>query len=166
MDSVRYALERCRQLDHVIQSLPGILAPSSKQQSPLLLDWAVRDDELYRVVSKLFSDGHYARAVEEGFKFLNNLIKDLAEVTPPKDGADLMRNVFSPKKPVLKLNACSTDSELNEQSGYMEIMAGCMTGIRNPRAHDHKWEDPQEVCLQLLNLANHLVERTRAAARA
>ena len=50
-------------------------------------------------------------------------------------------------------------SEQNEQSGYMQILAGCMVGIRNPRAHDSDWEDTEERSLQLLSFANHLMER-------
>ena len=45
--------------------------------------------------------------------------------------------------------------------GYMEIFSGCMTGIRNPRAHKHDWEDTQHRALQLLIFADHLIERVR-----
>lgn len=66
-------------------------------------------------------------------------------------------------KPKLKLNSGVTSSEQNEQSGYMQIFAGCMTGIRNPRAHDSDWEDTEDRALQLLMLANHLIERAQMA---
>ena len=65
--------------------------------------------------------------------------------------------------PKLKLNSGVTSSEQNEQSGYMQIFAGCMTGIRNPRAHDSDWEDTEDRALQLLMLANHLIERAQMA---
>lgn len=74
-----------------------------------------------------------------------------------------MQKVFSPNKPKLKLNSGVTSSEQNEQSGYMQIFAGCMTGIRNPRAHDSDWEDTEDRALQLLMLANHLIERAQMA---
>lgn len=74
-----------------------------------------------------------------------------------------MQKVFSPNKPKLKLNEGISASEKSEQSGYMQIFAGCMTGIRNPRAHDSDWEDTAEHALQLLTLANHLMERVRLA---
>lgn len=45
----------------------------------------------------------------------------------------------------------------------MQIFAGCMTGIRNPRAHDSDWEDTEDRALQLLMLANHLIERAQMA---
>lgn len=74
-------------------------------------------------------------------------------------GAKLMQTAFSPNKPLLRLNECVSTSEQNEQSGYMQILAGCMVGIRNPRAHDSDWEDTEERSLQLLSFANHLMER-------
>lgn len=70
-----------------------------------------------------------------------------------------MQTAFSPNKPLLRLNECVSTSEQNEQSGYMQILAGCMVGIRNPRAHDSDWEDTEERSLQLLSFANHLMER-------
>lgn len=74
-------------------------------------------------------------------------------------GAKLMQTAFSPNKLLLRLNECVSTSEQNEQSGYMQILAGCMVGIRNPRAHDSDWEDTEERSLQLLSFANHLMER-------
>ena len=109
-------------------------------------------------------DGHHARAVEEAYKLLDNQIKKKAGLQDSNlTGAHLMQSVFSPKKPLLRLNEGSSTSEQDEQSGYMQIFAGCMTGIRNPRAHDSDWEDTEDRALQLLIFANHLIERAQMA---
>lgn len=165
MNSAKAALQLCKELDQSLRGLPGVRPTHTTGVVRPALSARVTDVELYAVASKLYQDGHYTRAVEEAFKFLNALVKERTNVTPPRDGADLMRFAFSPKNPILKLNPCTTESEINEQTGYMEIMAGCMTGIRNPRAHDHKWKDSQDLCLELLGLANHLVERCRMATK-
>ena len=125
----------------------------------------VTDKELKKVTQKLFADGHHARAVEEAYKFLNKLVKKISGVKA-LDGAGLMKQVFSSKAPILKLNAGSNQSEQDEQLGYMEIFSGCMTGIRNPRAHEYDWEDSEQRALQLLAMANHLVERVKLSANA
>lgn len=70
-----------------------------------------------------------------------------------------MRRAFSVNNPVLTLNDCTSMSEQDEQRGYMEIYAGSMIGIRNPRAHDHRLDDHPRVALQLLVLANHLIDK-------
>lgn len=163
MSELRAILKQCYSISEYLKQAPGVEPRDAPRTE---FDTLVLDQELRDVTLQLFNDGHYARAVEEAYKFLNNLVKKLANPTPPRDGADLMLYVFSPKHPVLKLNRCLSESELNEQAGYMQILAGCMTGIRNPRAHDHAWTDPPELALQLLGQANHLVERVRQAQKA
>ena len=103
---------------------------------------------------QLFSDGHYARAVEEACKSLNNSVQDKSG--EPLDGVALMQRVFTEKDPVLRLNNLRTTSQRDEQSGYMMILSGLMRGVRNPRAHDHKLMDSPTVSLELLILINHL----------
>ena len=121
-------------------------------------DEAVSIQKLRAVSRRLFADGHYARAVEEAFKYLNNSVKERSGLTE-RDGADLMRAAFSANSPVLKMNRFTSESERSEQRGYMEVYAGTMTGIRNPRAHDHELDDQPEVALEMLVLANHLVRK-------
>lgn len=124
----------------------------------------VTDEQLRQVSSTLFRDTHYARAVEEAFKCLNNAVKDKAGV-PNQEGAGLMRVAFSARSPILRLNPFQSQTDRDEQQGYMDIFAGSMTGIRNPRAHDHELTDTPEVALELLILANHLMRRLDAATR-
>lgn len=128
--------------------------PSSRD----CFDELVTSASLRRASYSLFRDGHYTRAVEEAFKCLNNAVKDKSGRTS-SDGAGLMKTVFSPNSPVLKLNSLQTRSERDEQLGYMEMYAGAITGIRNPRAHEHKLVDSPDVALELLVLANHLMRK-------
>ena len=112
--------------------------------------------------SSLFRDGHYARAVEEAFKCLNSAVRTKSGVND-KDGADLMRAAFSANSPVLSLNAFQSLSDRNEQRGYMDIYAGVMTGIRNPRAHEPGLLDDPEVALEMLIVANHLMRKLESS---
>ena len=127
-------------------------------------DIAVTDTELVGASRQLFADGHYARAVEEAFKCLNNAVKDKSEIYD-LDGAGLMRTAFSANSPVLKLNLFRSQSDRDEQQGYMDLFAGSMTGIRNPRAHEHRLEDEPEVALEVIVFANHLMRKLEAATK-
>lgn len=129
-----------------------------------LYDSLVLSEPLRKATRRLFTDGHYARAVEEAFKLLNNAVKERSGSS--KDGADLMRDVFSANSPALKLNDLRSQSQQDEQRGYMDLYAGSMTGIRNPRAHDHKSDDQPQVALELLTMANHLMRKLETAKRA
>ena len=124
----------------------------------------VTDSQIQEVSGPLFRDRHYARAVEEAFKLLNNAVKEKSGIAQ-QDGAGLMRTAFSANSPVLRLNAFQSQSDRDEQLGYMDIFAGSMTGIRNPRAHDHALVDESNVALELLVLANHLMRKLDAATK-
>lgn len=124
----------------------------------------VLDADLRSKTEKLFLDGHYARAVEEAYKFIDNLVKRrVRKLCSATSGSSLMRTAFSPKKPILMLNENLTEVDVDEQQGYMDILAGCMTGIRNPRAHDTDLDDDRDYALKLLSWADHLVLRIKNA---
>ena len=124
----------------------------------------VTDPRLQIASRRLFVDGHYTQAVEEAFKRLNNEVKAMSGFEE-LDGDKLMRQAFSANNPKLHLNSLSTISQKDEQRGYMDIFAGAMTGVRNPRAHDHELVDEPEVALELLVLANHLMRKLESATK-
>jgi len=76
-----------------------------------------------------------------------------------------MAHVFSPAKPILRVNDLKTQSKQDQQQGYMQILQGLMTGIRNPRAHEHQYLDEPEVALEILGLCNHLARVIKGAVR-
>lgn len=161
---VRLYLVQLNRLEQELGQTPGIVVADASAPPRLTLDTVVSDPELNKKVCRLFNQGHYAEAVERAYKYLDNLVKKQSGIRG-SSGASLMRSVFSPKKPILKLNELQTTSESDEQQGYMDILAGVMTGIRNPRAHEDEWEDDEFYALQLLSLANHLVERVKRAKK-
>ena len=61
-------------------------------------DEAVTNELLRSASRKLLADGHYARAVEEAFKCLNNSVKEKSGLSET-DGDALMRTAFSVKMP-------------------------------------------------------------------
>lgn len=135
---------------------------NDEKSSSDYFDELITNKALRKKTEKLFKDGHHARAVEEAYKLLDNIVKSKAGMSQSYlTGASLMQKTFTPNKPILKLNACGTQSEFDEQNGYMQIFAGCMTGVRNPRAHESDWEDTQQRALQLIIFANHLIERVQ-----
>ncbi len=133
----------------------GVMTPSE------MYDTLITDAGLRATTRKLFRDGHHSLAVEEAYKYLNNVIKKRSGLTA--DGADLMRTAFSPKNPRLKVNELRTQSQQDQQSGYMDIFAGCMTGIRNPRAHEHQYLDRADIAIEMLAWANHLISMAQRA---
>jgi uncharacterized protein (TIGR02391 family) len=120
-----------------------------------LFDTLITDKLLRNTTRQLFIDGHYAQSVEEAYKLINNFVKQKTGLSI--DGASLMKNAFSANNPFLRISALRTPSQRDQQLGYMEILSGCMTGIRNPRAHEHQYLDKPEVALEMIAWANHLI---------
>jgi len=84
--------------------------------------------------NKLFRDGYYSQAIFESCKLLNKRAQELSGST--LDGKKLMLEVFSVNNPKLKFNDFSSQSDKDEQEGFMHIFAGVMHGIRNPKGHE------------------------------
>ena len=147
-----------RSLSEAGYEVRRIASASEASRPSNIFEELVTDSELRQTSGSLFQDRHYARAVEEAFKYLNNAVKRKSGITQ-QDGAGLMRTAFSANSPILSLNAFQSQSDRDEQQGYMDIFAGSMTGIRNPRAHEPGLVDEREVALELLVLANHLMRK-------
>jgi uncharacterized protein (TIGR02391 family) len=105
----------------------------------------------------LFKDGHYAPAILEAFKAVNNFVKQKAN--KPLDGRSLMSEVFSGTNPCIKLNDLKTQSDLDEQEGFKLLYMGAMVGIRNPKAHDMVQQKDPYKTLEFLAFASLLIKK-------
>ena len=112
--------------------------------------------EISNVALKLFNNGHYSQATFEAFKYVDNSVKKLAGIN--ESGFKLMMTAFAQENPKIRLTALSTQSEIDEQSGFKFIFAGSMSAIRNPRGHDIT-TDPIDRCLDHLSFASVLLRR-------
>jgi uncharacterized protein (TIGR02391 family) len=101
--------------------------------------WRLINSKIVHVTRKKFESGFYSDAIESALKEINSTVK---EITKQKtgdelDGSNLMQRAFSLTNPVIELDDLSTESGRNVQKGFLQIFAGAMTGIRNPKAHDN-----------------------------
>lgn len=124
-----------RVLEAIVDGLP---APTIEQKQTEDF-WTRLHPSVVQASRTRFETGHYADAVEAALKELNQRVKDHVrkKTWQELDGAGLMTTAFSPKNPVIVLADLSTADGKNIQQGYMQIFAGAMTGIRNPKAHSN-----------------------------
>lgn len=73
-------------------------------------------------------------------------------------GFKLMMAAFDEEKPLIKLTALSSESEIDEQRGFRHLFAGAAAAIRNPRAHEDIG-DSLDDCLDHLSFASYLMRR-------
>jgi uncharacterized protein (TIGR02391 family) len=120
----------------------GAALPWAKQNQKGKLPegfWETLHPSVVKVAKSRFESGHYADAVEAALKELNAIIKEIYRQRTGEelDGVNLMRKAFSPSHPVIVLGDLATETGRNIQQGYMDIFAGAIAGIRNPKAHDN-----------------------------
>jgi uncharacterized protein (TIGR02391 family) len=123
--------------------------------------WKILHPVVSKVAKSRFDAGHYADAVEAALKELNNIVRAVVKkkkAGKELDGSDLMNFAFSVKSPVIKLDDLSTISGRNIQIGYMQLFAGAMTGIRNPKAHANISITPERA-IHFLFLASLLLSK-------
>lgn len=88
---------------------------------------------------KLFLEGGYANAACDAYIEINDRVKKLFQVISHNenisDGDSAMKKVFSTNNPLIEFCDRSTNSGTNIQKGFMEMLAGAMSALRNPKAH-------------------------------
>ena len=128
--------------------------------------WSYLHPLIYKVSGDKFNQGFYADAVESAMKEVNSRIKRIYRRYrgEEKDGQDLMRKTFSPSNPLLIFEGLATESGKNVQEGYMQIFAGAIQGIRNPKAHENTYISREDAIKRLI-LASLLMEKVDEAIR-
>lgn len=118
--------------------------------------------EIARAASRLYSDGHYANAVEASVKALNGLVRLRSGLE--FDGVSLMERAFNPTNPVLKFNDLADQSDKDEQKGFMQMFSGAVSGLRNPRAHKFINDDAERALefVAFVSLLAKLLDRAKS----
>lgn len=159
-------------LNVIVQEFEIHRSQKPKDKLAFIFDNLKLHPTIKKASGKLFKDGHYASAIFEAYKALNNYVKRRSK-RKKLDGKDLMSKVFRfeydqeidqiERKPVLQLSELRNRSERDEQEGFMFLFMGAMQGIRNPKAHDLiEQEDPYKT-LQYLSAASLLAKRVYEA---
>lgn len=124
---------------------------------PIESVWPLLHPRVQVVAQQRFRAGHYADAVEATLKELASVIRNLVlqHGGSELDGTSLMQTALSPKNPIIVLADLSTQSGRAMQRGYMDLFAGAMSAIRNPKAHGNVTITPERA-LHLLFLVSTL----------
>ena len=72
---------------------------------------------------------------------INDRAKKLFAIVKPgckvPDGEAVMATLFSANNPQISFCDQSTETGYNKQKGYMQMLAGAMSALRNPKAHSN-----------------------------
>ena len=131
-----------------------------KPASPTQWFWDFVHPRICALARPRFEAGFFGDAVETSFKELNDAVKRIVRDADGRDldGAGMMTTAFSLQNPIIRLTELNTETDRCIQQGYMQIMAGSMTGIRNPKAHGNLNPDSTKA-LHLICLASLLMHK-------
>jgi uncharacterized protein (TIGR02391 family) len=135
-------------------------ANTQGHESPISWFWEFVHPRIRALAKPRYEAGFFGDAVEASFKEVNESVKKIVVAGHGKelDGAALMTTAFSLQTPLIKLSALTTESDRSIQQGYMQIFAGSMIGIRNPKAHGNLNPDSNKT-LHLIALASLLMSK-------
>ena len=104
----------------------------------------------------LFESGHYAQAIFEAFKAVENFVQDKSGLTI--HGTNLMESVFNEENPIIKVPEAGHYYK-EVQKGFKHLFVGASQGIRNPKAHKEIIQKDPYITLQYLGFFSFLLKR-------
>lgn len=123
--------------------------------------WSYIHPLIQKSSKKLFEDGHFANAAEDAFIEINDRTKKLFSIVKPNDpvpdGEAAMTTVFSSNNPLVEFCDRRTTTGQNRQKGYMQMLAGAMSALRNPKAHSNREQLTAEESYRRLATASMLM---------
>ena len=125
------------------------------------IQWSHIHPLIQKASRKLYDDGSYANAAADAFIEINSRVKKLFHKLRPNDsipdGVDVMNKVFSKNNPMIQFCDLTDDTGKNTQIGYMEMLAGAMSALRNPKAHSNDVTITKEEAMRRLMFASMLM---------
>lgn len=117
--------------------LKALLSQQTSQKDTM---WTYIHPKIAAVSQTLFEDEHYANAAEDAFIEINDRVKKLFKIMKPEadkvpDGHNAMNTVFSDNNPLVEFCDRTSETGSNTQKGFMQMLAGAMSALRNPKAH-------------------------------
>lgn len=133
----------------------------SNYPDPEKTQWAHIHPLIQKASKKLFVDGSYANAAVDAYIEINSRVKKLFHKLRPNDpvpdGKDVMNKVFSINNPMIQFCDLTDDTGKNTRLGYMEMLAGAMSALRNPKAHSNDVVISKEEAMRRLMYASMLM---------
>lgn len=99
--------------------------------------WPLIHQDIVRIARVKFNFRMYSDSVRASLVEIEDKVRLIVKKKTGKElsGDALMRVAFSLNNPVVVLDDLSTQEGKDIQKGYMDIFAGAMVGIRNPKSH-------------------------------
>ena len=112
--------------------------------------------KIIQASKSLFENGHYAQAIFEAFKAIENFVQDKSDLD--LYGTNLMETVFNEENPIIKVPEAGYYYK-DVQRGFKHLFTGAAQAIRNPKAHKEIIQKDPYITLEYLGFASFLLKR-------
>ena len=109
--------------------------------------------ELWDAVRTNYERENFSGSILDASYFLSDLLRQKSGV----DGATLVGQALGGSNPKIKIGKDQSETELNKQRGFEQILRGLYQAIRNPRSHE-KTLDTRKDAIALIVFINFLVD--------
>ncbi len=127
---------------------------NNKCDNPQENIWALIHPMVIKSSKELYINGHYANAACDAFIEINSRVKKIFKKVRPgekiPDGVSVMTCLFSANEPIIEFCDRTNDTGQNTQMGYMQMFAGSMSALRNPKSHENIGLDKDEAFRRLM----------------
>jgi uncharacterized protein (TIGR02391 family) len=131
---------------------PKIVPPPATLQN--MIDKVGLHPKLQAECAKKFKDGHLNDAVRDACEKLENYVQ--VKSGRPEFGKDLMAKVFNDNSPIIPLIDVSSKRGQGIQEGFMFLMMGTISNIRNKFSHGDEAEIKPHDAYYLLCFISYL----------
>ena len=147
-DGKVYSVAKAKSLDEALERANRLQTELRRRQ--------VHPDVIEFCTAEILAK-NYFHLVFEAMKSVTDKIRSLSGLT--SDGADLADKAFSlgkSKQPLLAVNALDTDTLVNEQRGFVNLLKGIYGMIRSPLAHEAKihWDVSEQDAVDILTMVS------------
>lgn len=128
--------------------------------------WSIIHPDIVKVVQRKFVFNMYSEAVRSALVEIEDKIRKIVKTKTGNElsGDTLMRTALSPNNPIITLDNIDTQEGKDIQKGYMDIYAGSMVGIRNPKSH-RNFEIDKVKAIHFIFLASLLMKKLDEAIK-
>lgn len=150
-------------IDIIKHDLPDVLERAellamegATQEAPVGFDGLLHP-KIVQYALPHFQSGHLREAVLNAVIALFDMIRTRTGLD--LDGKDLVGQAFGQDKGILAFSDLNTESGKNDHIGFMQIVQGVYTGVRNPKAHSLIHDLNEQKAAQYLVMLSLLARR-------
>jgi uncharacterized protein (TIGR02391 family) len=130
-----------------------------KMQDPdayaLRLEEVLKNQDLLNVCLDVFNEGDYETAIFKAYRFVEEKVREKAQLEARDIGIDLMNKAFKPSNGKLIVTTCAVPAE---QEGVQSLFRGAISFFKNPLSHRTVDYNDRQVARQVIAFAELLLD--------